>query len=53
MSKHASSQYEINWATGGRALVEAASVEEAHAAAREFLPPGGDWVDLDLTKVPD
>lgn len=53
MSKHTISQYEINWATGGRAVVEATSVEDAHVAARDLLPSGGDWVDLDLTKISD
>lgn len=45
--------YEINWATGGREIITATSTEDAHSLARELLPSGGDWVDLDLTKITD
>lgn len=44
-------QYEINWAVGGRRVVEADSAEEARLDAKELLPPGGDWQDIDVIPV--
>lgn len=44
-------KYEINWAVGGRRVVEADSAEEAHLDAQELLPPGGDWQDVDIIAV--
>lgn len=45
-------QYEINWAVGGRRVVEASSVEEAHAHAKEMLPRDAcDWQDIDVIAV--
>ena len=44
--------YEINWAVGGRRVVEAASPEEAQEMARELLPrDAGDWQDIDVIPV--
>lgn len=43
--------YEVHWATGGRVVIPADSVEEAHAAAKDLVPPHGDWIDLDVTKI--
>jgi hypothetical protein len=43
--------YEINWATGGRVVVEADSPEQANEMAQALLPPGGDWVDIDVLSI--
>lgn len=45
-------QYEINWAVGGRAVVDAETPEDAHAQARELLPrDAADWQDIDVIKI--
>lgn len=45
-------QYEINWAVGGRSVIEADSPEEAHAQAKELLPrDAADWQDIDVIPV--
>jgi hypothetical protein len=45
------SKYEINWAVGARVVVEAESAEEAYLDAKEMLPAGGDWEDIDVIPV--
>lgn len=44
-------QYEINWAVGGRRMIEADSPEDAFLDAKELLPSGGDWQDIDVIVV--
>ena len=44
--------YEINWATGGGVVVDADSPDQANEMARDLIPPGGDWVDIDVIPVP-
>lgn len=44
-------QYEINWAVGGRKVVEADSPEDAFLDAKELLPPGADWQDIDVIPI--
>jgi hypothetical protein len=41
-------QYEVNWATGDRDIIEADTPEEAYDLAKEMLPSGGSWVDIDV-----
>ena len=43
--------YEINWATGGRVVVTADSPEQANEMARDLIPSGGDWVDIDVIPI--
>lgn len=43
--------YEISWATGGRTAVEADSPEQAQAMARELIPRGGEWIDVDVLYI--
>lgn len=43
--------YEVNWAVGGRRLIEAASSEDAYLDGKELLPWGGDWQDIDVVEV--
>jgi hypothetical protein len=44
-------EYEIDWAVGGRVVVTAETADEAHDQARDLLPRGGDWMDLNVSKV--
>lgn len=43
--------FEINWAVGGRVMFSADTPEEAQLHARELLPRGGDWQDIDVIPV--
>ena len=44
-------RFEVAWAVGGRDFVDADSPADAYAVIRDQLPRGGDWSDIDVTKV--
>jgi hypothetical protein len=46
------SEYEVNWAVGGRAVITATTLEDAHVQARELLPRDcAEWQDIDVIPV--